>query len=335
MLLHTPSPKLVRFSPIYCVFMLLVWMMSLAAHAAMPTVTSISPALGPTAGGQSVTIRGSGFTDATSVTIGGTACTTTFGSVTSDDNYIFCTTGAHAAGGPFSVQVTTPSGTNAANTLYTYANVAPTVTSISPAIGPTAGGQSVTIRGSGFTGATSVTIGGTACTTTFGSVTSDDNYIFCTTGPHTAGGPFSVDVTTPSGTNVPNTLYTYDGPTLPPSAPAVTAISPISGPASGGQLVTITGSGFTGVTGVSIGGAACAPFMVVSDSSITCTTGVHAAGGPFSVEVTTPAGTNAANALYTYRTESGGIESIPTLSEWGLLALMALISLVVVRRRRF
>ncbi len=36
-------------------------------------------------------------------------------------------------------------------------------------------------------------------------------------------------------------------------APTVTGISPTSGPASGGSLVTITGTGFSGVTAVDFG----------------------------------------------------------------------------------
>ena len=55
--------------------------------------------------------------------------------------------------------VTTPGGSNAANTLYSYF-AAPTVSAISPTGGPLAGGTSVTITGTNFTGATGVTIGG-------------------------------------------------------------------------------------------------------------------------------------------------------------------------------
>ncbi len=228
------------------------------------------------------------------------------------------------------MQVTTPNGTNVANTLYTYADVAPTVTSISPAVGPTAGGQLVAINGSGFTGATSITIGGAVCARTSSSPP-DDGFLFCTTGARAAGA-VSVQVTTPNGTNVANTLYTYDGATPSPSAPTITAISPTTGPTTGGQPVTINGTGFTGAIGVTIGGVTCTSFTVISDSVISCTTGAHAAGVAH-VEVTTPAGTNATNMLYTYSAEVSDIQAIPTLSEWGMIALMVLISFIVLRRR--
>src|SRR5262249_10995816 len=49
---------------------------------------------------------------------------------------------------------------------------------------------------------------------------------------------------------------TTNGTPPPPPAPVVTSISPNSGPSPGGTMVTITGSGFTGATGVSFGGVA-------------------------------------------------------------------------------
>jgi len=84
-------------------------------------------------------------------------------------------------------------------------------------------------------------------------------------------------------------------------APAVTSISQNSGTTAGGAAVTITGTNFTGATGITIGGVAATNVVVVSPTSITATTPAHAAGTA-SVLVTTPGGTNAANSLYTYVT---------------------------------
>lgn len=326
---HTPSRRRWRQAAFGHFLMLCAMVASLSAQAAVPVVTSIDPSSGPTFGGQSVTIHGSGFAGATSVTIGGAVCDTG-GTPQSSDGFIICITGPRVASGLLSVDVTTPAGTNAANTLYTYADVAPTVTSIDPISGPTFGGQAVTIRGTGFVGATSVTIGGATCDTG-GSAQSSDNFIFCITGARAAGGPLSVEVTTPAGTNAANTLYTYAD-----VAPTVSAIHPNFGPTDGGQLVGIVGTGFVGATSVTIGGVACTRggWAQSSDGYLECITGAHAAGGPLSVEVTTPAGTNAANALYSYRAASSSVQPIPTLSEWGLMVLTALISLAMLRRRR-
>ena len=77
----------------------------------------------------------------------------------------------------------------------------------------------------------------------------------------------------------------------PPLAPAVTLISPTTGPPAGGTLVTITGTGFTGATAVDFGTTAATGVTVVNDTTITA---VSPAGtGTVDVTVTTPVGTSA------------------------------------------
>ncbi|HWC44534.1 MAG TPA: IPT/TIG domain-containing protein [Casimicrobiaceae bacterium] len=70
------------------------------------------------------------------------------------------------------------------------------------------------------------------------------------------------------------------------AAPAITSISPTSGPV--GTLVTINGSGFTGATSVRFGGSVAAVFTVVSDTRITTTVPTGASSG--GITVTTPGG---------------------------------------------
>ncbi|MFE0025463.1 PxKF domain-containing protein [Amycolatopsis sp. NPDC059021] len=85
---------------------------------------------------------------------------------------------------------------------------APTVTSVSPNNGPKTGGTTVTITGTGFTGATAVTFGTTPATSfTVNSATS----ITATAPAATAVGPVDVTVTTPAGTSTtnPGDVYTY------------------------------------------------------------------------------------------------------------------------------
>jgi hypothetical protein len=85
------------------------------------------------------------------------------------------------------------------------------------------------------------------------------------------------------------------------AAPTVTGVSPNSGPAAGGQDVTVTGSGFTGTTAVSFGTAAAPNLAVASDTQLTVTSPPGAAG-TVDVTVTTPAGTSATTPAgqYTY-----------------------------------
>ena len=68
---------------------------------------------------------------------------------------------AEAAGNVY-VTVTTIGGRSATgtNNRYAYTAVAPTVTGIDPGTGPSEGGTSVTVTGTNFTGASSVTFNG-------------------------------------------------------------------------------------------------------------------------------------------------------------------------------
>ena len=69
-------------------------------------------------------------------------------------------------------------------------------------------------------------------------------------------------------------VLTASGPTI------TTALSPNSGPGSGGTAVTITGTGFVsgGSLGVTFGGNAATAVTVVNANTITCTTPPHASG---------------------------------------------------------
>lgn len=260
----------------------------LYTYGTVPIVTAISPAVGPTTGGQAVTISGQNFTGATLVTIGG--LTAAIGTVSATT--ITATTPAHAAG-LVDVVVTTPSGSGTGPNLYNYYNPVAalvTVSAISPAVGPLVGGQSVTVTGTNFTvNTTSLTIGGVAATNVV--VTSSTTLTAKT--PAHAAGAVDVVVATPSGSGgTGNGLYTYA------TVPIVTAISPPTGPIGGGQAVTITGQNFTGATSVTIGGSA-ATIGTVSATTITATTPAHAAGQA-DVVVTTPIGTGTGTNIYTY-----------------------------------
>ncbi len=265
-----------------------------------PTVTSITPSSGTSAGGTPVTLTGTHFSAITSVTFRGLAATdVTLVSSTS----LTCTTPA-ASIGAASVQVTTPSGTNAANSLYNYVPPAPTVThttagGISPASGSTLGGTLVTITGTNLTTAGVVTIGGVPAMNV--TVLSDTS-LTCIA-PAGSVGPASVVVSTAGGVNADNTLFTYAL-----TAPTVTSISPSSGTSAGGTTVTIFGTSFTGATGVTIGGVAATRIVVVNDTTLTCTTPAGSAGAALSVVVTTPNGRNADNSLFTY------VLALPTVS---------------------
>ncbi len=248
-------------------------------YIAPPTVTAISPTAGPATGGTSVTVTGTNFTAATAVNFGAAAATTfTVNSPTS------ITATAPAGTGTVDIRVTTVGGASAISAADQYTFVAaPTITSISPAAGPTTGGTTVTITGTNLSGASAVNFGGTAAATfTVNSATS-----ITATAPAGSAGTVDIRVTTTGGTSATSGAdqYTFV------AAPTVTSISPTAGPATGGTVVTITGTNLSGASAVNFGGTAAATFTVNSATSITATS--PAGVGTVDVRVTTVGGTSA------------------------------------------
>ena len=82
--------------------------------------------------------------------------------------------------------------------------------------------------------------------------------------------------------------------------PTVTSVTPNNGPVGGGTVITnIAGTNFLAGASVSFGGTPATSVVVNSSTSISCVTPAHTVG-TVSVLVTTTAGTNSANSLFTY-----------------------------------
>ena len=239
-----------------------------SSSAPAPTVSSISPNSGTTSGGTAVTITGIGFQAGATVRLGGTAAT----NVTVVSGTSITATTAATAAGSVDVVVTnsdTQSGKLTQGFTYILPNPKPTVTSISPNSGPASGGTAVSITGTGFLAGATVRLGGTAAT---GVTVVSSTSITATTAAKAAG---TVDVVVTNSDTQSGTLtqgFTYV------ASPTVSAISPSSGSANGGTAVSITGTGFQAGATVSLGGTAATNVTVVSSTSITATTGAHAAG---------------------------------------------------------
>lgn len=257
----------------------------------VPTVTSLSPSQGPQSGGTVVTITGTGFTGGASVKFGTAVAT---GVTVNSDTSITAT--SPAGTGTVDVTVITPGGTSALNASdqFTYL-AAPTVTNVNPNQGPASGGTTVTITGTGFTGATSVKFGAISAT---GVIVNSPTSITATSPAGT--GMVHVTVTAPGGTSALNASdqFTYTAAV----APTVTNLSPNQGSTSGGTTVTIIGTGFTSVTSVKFGSTNAASFIVNSATSITAVSPAGSVGAVF-VTVTTPSGTSAgsASSQFTYQ----------------------------------
>ncbi|MCK9580036.1 MAG: IPT/TIG domain-containing protein [Methanoregula sp.] len=267
-----------------------------------PVITVIAPASGLTAGGTNVTITGTSFLGATDVQFG-TASATNL-TVNSDTN-ITVTSPIHVAG-TVNITITTPGGTSAIVPAdeFTYIAPLPAVTGLAPAIGPIAGGTNVTLTGSGFIGATDVRFGSDSATNL--TVNSDTN--ITVTSPVHAAGATDVTVTTAGGTSItsPSSSFWYS------PVPAITSVSPVSGPVAGSTTVILTGTGFTGATDVQFDTASGTGLTVNSDTQITIISPAHAAG-MINITVTTPGGTSTAvpgNGFY-YAPIPGVVNIVP------------------------
>jgi hypothetical protein len=265
------------------------------AGAAGPTVTGVHPDSGPSTGGIGATITGTDLDGATAVFFGShQASNLTFLEV--DTISVLVPPGS----GTVDVTVVTPNGTTPISQAdqFTYIAVtasAPSVSGVSPNSGPASGGTSVTITGSGFTGETGVEFGTTAAT----------DVVFVSDTEITADSPAGsgvqdVTVITPAGTSATSSADRFTYTAAVAAAPSVTGVSPNSGPASGGTVVTITGTGFTGATAVDFGTTLATGVTVVNATTITALS--PAGTGVANVTVTTPGGTSATSAAdqFTY-----------------------------------
>src|SRR5690606_33649909 len=97
----------------------------------------------------------------------------------------------------------------------------PTLASLTPATGTTAGGTSVVLTGADLTGATAVTFGGTAAT----SFTVDSATQITAITPAHAAGAVDVAVTTPGGTATLAAAFTYAAPVSTDASRAGVAVS--------------------------------------------------------------------------------------------------------------
>ncbi|MDO7882939.1 MBG domain-containing protein [Salinibacterium soli] len=239
------------------------------AATTTPTISSVSPSSGLTSGGTTITLRGTGFTSATtpSVLVGGSCATDV---VVVDATTITATTPTGVAG-VRDVVVTTSTGQATAAASFTYRD-APAILTLSPSSGSTAGGQTVVITGRGFgeTGTPVVTIGGQPVASV---ERLSDTQIRIVTQPG-APGAQAVQVTPAGGStlNKPN-AYTY-------LAPTVTSLQPYAGSTRGGTKVTITGTGFgdSGTPVVTFGGVPATSVVRVSSTQVTAVTPAHESG---------------------------------------------------------
>ncbi|GAA2542823.1 hypothetical protein GCM10010435_08270 [Winogradskya consettensis] len=242
-----------------------------------PVVTAVTPATGPTYKTTPVVLTGTDFGGATKVTADGKQISFTKVSGTQ----LKLILPVHAAG-PVDVVITTPGGVSTGGSFTYAAPPTPVISTLAPDNGLTNARTPLVVTGSAFTDSTKVTVGGVV--TPYTKVS--DTQLKLTLPIH-AAGPVDIQVTTPGGTSAAGTAFTYNAPPLP----AITSLSVTTGSAKTATPVTITGTGFAGVTKVMLGTATLG-FTKISDTQLKVSIPARAAGTSAPMTVTTPGGTS-------------------------------------------
>lgn len=246
-----------------------------------PFVTAVLPPAGPKTGGIEVTIAGSGLLGTTAVVFG-TAPAAWIKVI--DDTRVIVPCPPFDPSSPtptVRVIVTTPVGPSSASGTDVFEYLAvPVVTFVSPNIGSPVGGTAVSIAGTGLAAADEVRFGSSPASEL---VIVDDTRITVASPPGAVGTKAPVTVTSPGGTSAPTPAadYLYSNAGIP----VVTGIVPNAGALAGNELVSINGTGFTGVVAVTFGGEPGAELLVGSDVLLTVRTPTASAVGSVDVVV--------------------------------------------------
>jgi IPT/TIG domain len=219
------------------------WVMQVAGFSATPVTlpgppvisptTPITPAAGSDVGGTPVTITGTGFQPGAVVLFGTPpAAISALNCVESAGTTITCLTPGGTDGAKDVTVVNVDGQASTAASAYTFQNVTPVITSISPAAGPTNGGTAVTLAGSNFQGGAKVLIGGLPASDV---IVQSSTSITAST-PGLPVGPANVTVNNPGGGTVTNT----NGFTYALGTGLVNYIQ-IGGAATGGAAASVVG----------------------------------------------------------------------------------------------
>ncbi len=195
---------------------------------------AVYPHAGPVAGGNQVRILGTGFLPGVTQVSFGTAPATAVTFITSTELLVTAPAGS---AGAVDVKVTTAAASDVLAAGYTYLPP-PTISSVTPLKGKTAGGDALAITGSNFlSGDTAVTVAGEPATSV--AVTNSSSLTVVT--PSGTAGPADISVTTSGGAATKSAAFTYFAP------PVINSFAPAQG--GSGTSVTIAGQNFDPAAG--------------------------------------------------------------------------------------
>lgn len=236
-----------------------------ATAQAKPTVTGVDPISANQGQTLSVTITGTGFTGVKGVSFGGGIDVTGFSFVSDTSITANVVIANRAFVGTRFVTVATPAGRGTDPTGFSVTSNEPTVTEVSPNTGNQGQTYSVTVTGTNFGGATKVSFGGGINVTGFNIVNPTEIQANIVIANHAFVGTRFVTVVDASGHGTMSPGFSVTS-----YAPNITSVNPSTGVQGASAAITITGTNFTGATGVSFGGGIdVVSFSPVSDTEIT------------------------------------------------------------------
>ena len=286
----------------------------------VPTIASLSPSSATEgAAAQTLTIAGTNFLSAATVTYNGASRSATFVSAT--ELTIQLTASDQATAGSYPVVVTNPTpGGGASNAVdFTVSavttNPVPTIASLSPS-SATAGAvaQTLSITGTNFLSSSTLTYNSVAHTATFVSAT--QLTIQLTAGDQATAGSYPVVVTNPTpGGGASNAVdFTVNAVTTNP-VPTIASLSPSSATAGTvAQTLSITGTNFLTSSTVTYNSVAhTATFVSATQLTIQLTAGDQATAGSYPVVVTNPTPGGGASNAVNFSVNASTSNPVPTI----------------------
>lgn len=252
-----------------------------------PTITSVTPAIGRPAGGQTIRITGTNFKAPLRVlfSIGAASPIEGFVVNATDTTIDVVTPAVNVGAGQQIVSdiiVISEAGTTREQratraTAFTFRNdtLTPRVSTATPNSGPVVGGTRVTIIGDGFQAPVQVLFGtaeARVVTVSFSEIIVESPPARDTAPDGSGAVTGQVDI---SVRNINSqTVVTLSNGFAYKNAVQITAVGPTEGPFTGGSRVTIDGTGFVAPVAVVIGGLAAQPVFVSGSRIIAITSGV-------------------------------------------------------------
>lgn len=244
-------------------------------YVSPPIVSRVSPDFGELTGDTVVTLFGMGFQGNPSVLFNGETCEV----LNTSSTLIQCKTRPFRRPQIVSIEVrNTDSQSSVLEGAFEFV-APPMLARVVPSAGPSSGGITLMLGGTGFDSRPTVTVGGNPCIISGSSSTA----ISCQVGPGQAGRA-DVRVTNRNGeSHVLPGVFSFVEP------PSVALIHPRVGQIEGGDVVDIYGRGFQPGVMVLIGGVACGPVRRFTTDWLRCVTGRNSSGAK-DVVITLPGG---------------------------------------------